>query len=414
MPAKRDIIRSREGRFSEGGINRARRYNPHITIKIGACSGRAAVINSSRALTEPKRENLMQKHIGMKHVVAPALAAALMLAGCNVKDEALNGPSNTSTLPMAALVLGHKADLILYDNSTGAWTVGKSNGSAFVPTGVNWLSFNMGTVFEAVSADVNGDGKDDLVLRNKVTSQIQVALSNGSTFGAPATWLGSWVAGSGYVLMAADVNADHRADLIAKNTTNGSWRVALSTGTSFTNSGDWITGFASGAGYDVFVADVDNDLKADLVAHEKTTGKLLFARSFGTSFVTAGQIGTSFPSTSATAFLVADVTGDGKADFIAKDDNGNWIVYRSTGSNFAQDPQWGSGFAVGSGYALYAIDVTGDGKADLVARDRVSAGTGNWYVYQSSGTHFVNGAIWVSNYGVGSQFTGFLADASGN
>jgi hypothetical protein len=74
----------------------------------------------------------MQKHIGFKYTTLPVLAASLMFAGCDGENEALSGPGEESTAVVSAQVLGHKADLVLYDNSTGTWTVGKSNGSAFV------------------------------------------------------------------------------------------------------------------------------------------------------------------------------------------------------------------------------------------------------------------------------------------
>ncbi|MBT2555834.1 VCBS repeat-containing protein, partial [Arthrobacter sp. ISL-5] len=64
-----------------------------------------------------------------------------------------------------------------------------------------------------------------------------------------------------------------------------------------------------------------------------------------------------------------DLTGDGKADLVARDSSGVLYIYPGTGSG-----GFGSRIRLGSGWnAMTALDasgdLTGDGKADLVARD---------------------------------------------
>jgi hypothetical protein len=86
-----------------------------------------------------------------------------------------------------------------------------------------------------------------------------------------------------------------------------------------------------------------------------------------------------------TAIVAAgDVTGDAKADLVARDSGGRLYIYPGNGaSNFGARIQLGSGWN-----AMTAItapgDVTGDGKADLVARDS----SGVLYIYPGTGTGF--------------------------
>ena len=106
--------------------------------------------------------------------------------------------------------------------------------------------------------DVDGDGDDDLVAWNGLSTNspargsIQVMLSSGAAFGDASTWFnGTNENGTLFGTTAnliADVNGDGRADLIAWNglSTNsparGSISVFLSTGTGFAAPTTWFTG----------------------------------------------------------------------------------------------------------------------------------------------------------------------------
>jgi len=64
----------------------------------------------------------------------------------------------------------------------------------------------------------------------------------------------------------------------------------------------------------------------------------------------------------------ADVTGDGKADFIAHDNDGLNVV-PSTGTGFGPQYSNWSGGPVNCHIACYFADVNGDGRADFIAHD---------------------------------------------
>ncbi|MFV2119481.1 N-acetylmuramoyl-L-alanine amidase, partial [Streptomyces sp. Act-28] len=79
-----------------------------------------------------------------------------------------------------------------------------------------------------------------------------------------------------------------------------------------------------------------------------------------------------------------DLTGDGLADLVARDGSGYLWLYRGTGSATAP---FTTRTAIGRGWQIYDAmagtdDLTGDGRADLVARD----GSGTLWLYQGTGS----------------------------
>lgn len=190
----------------------------------------------------------------------------------------------------------------------------------------------------------------------------------------------------------------------------GDWDVARSDGSSLLppqRGGD-----ASSRGADdVLLADVSGDGRADLVFVFAAKGDLWVAPASAD----AGRFDALSPwlrgsAPGATRHLAADVTGDGKADDVAFfSGTGTWSVATSTGRAFSSHAEWRSGHGAGSAMQLLA-DVTGDKRADAVA---FFAATGNWWVAPSSGGAFTSYSLWKSSHGVGSS-SQLLADVTGD
>ena len=248
--------------------------------------------------------------------------------------------------------------------------------------------------------DVNGDGRADLIAKEKNAPGLwYVAINQDNSFQPkPFPWLSGWaVVSEAYNLFVADVNADGRADLIAKEkNAPGNWYVALNTGANFVpQPSPWLSGWAVvSEAYNLFVVDVNGDGRADLIAKEKNAPGLWYvAINQDNSFQPK-----PFPWLSGWAVVseaynlfVADVNADGRADLIAKEKNapGNWYVALNTGANFVPQPSpWLSGWAVVSeAYNLFVVDVNADGRADLIAKEKNDPG--NWDLASSNGRSFV-------------------------
>lgn len=113
--------------------------------------------------------------------------------------------------------------------------------------------------------DVNGDGRDDALATFYSLVEglrVEVALSDGSDFVNPGTWLVWPDADGSEKVLLGDVTGDGREDLVAFRESGGVWEVAVSNGSGFAAPATWSTGNGAGSDFQ-FLADVDADGKAD-------------------------------------------------------------------------------------------------------------------------------------------------------
>ncbi|MEU6621998.1 VCBS repeat-containing protein [Streptomyces litmocidini] len=145
-----------------------------------------------------------------------------------------------------------------------------------------------------------------------------------------------------------------------------------------------------GTGWNIYdqitgAGDLDHDGYMDLLARDKMgvlwlykgTGSFTSAR-----FKTRVKVGASWGTYDRLAGG-ADLTGDGRADLLARDKAGVLWLYRGTGSGTAP---YATRTRIGAGWGAYdqlvvAGDLTDDGKADTVTRDR----TGVLWLYRGTG-----------------------------
>jgi hypothetical protein len=223
------------------------------------------------------------------------------------------------------------------------------------------LVFGRGSAVSAV-ADLNGDGKPDLVVQPRDnTGSVVVLLANSDgTFQV----LPEFSAGFGtYAGLVADVNGDGRLDVVTARPFYNTVGVLL-------GNGDGAVGrqhtFAAGLGFGpqtVAVVDVNGDGKPDLVTantYDNAVGVLL-----GNGDGTFGAQHNFAVGSDPVSLAVADVNGDGQPDLVTAniaDSTVSVLQGNGDGTFGAQH-----NFAVGSGPVSLAVaDVNGDGKPDLV------------------------------------------------
>lgn len=231
--------------------------------------------------------------------------------------------------------------------------------------------------------DVNGDGMVDIIAFGHGTTAetvvVNVALSNGTSFGPPQQWSVSFCP-AGFTCMVGDVNGDGKADLVeTSGSPDNTVNVALSTGASFGGRDQWIDSFCL-TGEVCVLADVNGDRKADLVAfnHGINGGatKVFVGLSDGLRFRTSRQWRDFFCLANEVCD-VKDVNGDGSADIIAFTQGGSPRVFvgLSDNTSFGAPQLWSEFFCL-TGEVCGAADFNRDGKADLVAFNHgISNGT---------------------------------------
>ncbi|MDQ2787621.1 MAG: VCBS repeat-containing protein, partial [Chloroflexota bacterium] len=161
----------------------------------------------------------------------------------------------------------------------------------------------------------------------------------------------------------ADLNGDGKADLVVANHDNGTVSVLLGKGDgTFTSApGSPIT---VGAGpVALALADLNNDGKKDLVVANQDGNSISVLLGVGNGTFTA--VGSPIPIASPTDVAVGDLNGDGKADLVVADSAFN-TVHALRGNSDGTFTAFGAAIAVGAFPNAVALgDLNGDGHLDL-------------------------------------------------
>lgn len=221
----------------------------------------------------------------------------------------------------------NKPDLLVVNSSGSAGAgvlLGNGNGT-FQPVTTYATGGNQPR--SIVVADVNSDGNPDLLLGNYSSNNVSVLLGTGTgSFGVAITY--STGAGSGpFGIAVADVNGDGKPDLLTANHDNGT--VGLLLGTS-TGSFGAVTTYSTGAGslpYTVSVGDINGDGKRDLVTANfgsSTAGVFLGngTGSFGAML--------TYSINNPTSIAIADVNGDSRPDLCTTTSGGVSVLLNTT------------------------------------------------------------------------------------
>jgi len=241
-----------------------------------------------------------------------------------------------------------------------------------------------------LAVDVNNDGKLDLICANRANQTLSVLTNNGTggfnLASSPAT--GS---DSGPVsVVAADVNNDGKLDLICANSGNpfGGNSVGHSLSV-LTNSGNGIFKLASTptvgpAPSSVVAMDINGDGKVDLICANSLTNTLSVLTNNGSGVF--GSNATLTVGLNHSGLIAADVNGDGKPDLIfVQGTNAVSILANNGSGGFNTNPIL---ISVPNPLSVIAADVNGDGRQDLIC---VNTGLQNGiYVTNSSLSVLVN------------------------
>jgi hypothetical protein len=217
-----------------------------------------------------------------------------------------------------------KLDLI--SANTTLWpnaglTVLTNNGSGGFVLSTNFVSRNqLPSPHWVAAADINGNGKVDLITANLATPPLTVLTNDGGgNFSFNATYNVGLVP---QCVVAADVNGDSNVDLVSANYSDGTLTVLTNDGSgNFTSNATYSVG--SGPFF-VTATDINGDGKVDLISANSKTNTLTVLTNDGSGgfvFCTTLVVGSGPRS-----FAVADINGDGKPDIITANFNDNTLT----------------------------------------------------------------------------------------
>lgn len=250
---------------------------------------------------------------------------------------------------------GDDKDDLVVRSSWGGLDVWKSDGITLNKTAMNGISEisdanGCATGNRFFIMDVNGDKKSDLVKRDAwgnltIFNSDGTNLLQGTTQNVPLlTDANNFNTGNRFFV--TDINGDKKDDLIVRGGT-GTF-VAYHTnasGTGFTEvNRQLISGLSDADGWNTgnrfMVIDIDGDGKKELVARYGW-GEFVYFKSNGINFSSTGTTALSNASyadsqgwNDGIRFLPMDINGDGKGDFAARLAKGTFTPQISTGTSF--------------------------------------------------------------------------------
>jgi hypothetical protein len=308
-------------------------------------------------------------------------ALRAVVTGASVTNLVVTVPAGATYAPITETVGG----LVAYANKAFQPTF-LGNGSNISPSSfaprVDLAGGNGPYVI--CIADLDGDGKPDLVAINYYDDNISL-FRNISTNGslttdsfAPRVDLPSF-GGAPLGLAVADVDGDGKLDLVVSDSSNNRvlvYRNISTVGTLTTNSFAAPVAFSAGnSPAAVRVRDLDGDGRPDIVCVNSGDNTLSILRNIGT----AGSLTTnSFAAQVVLAtgpnpsdLVIADLDGDGKPDLVQLNYTPSFFsVFRNTSvpggidtNSFAARVDFAT---PGEGNSIIVGDVDGDGKPDVI------------------------------------------------
>ena len=340
-------------------------------------SERALNVAAATKESRPPRSELAST-VGAALAAADGIASILPDSDWTAALSWCNGA--TQSLSMGDFNGDGRADMLCVDSETGEkWITYASATGTY--SGLGWHSgpsiWCKGSM-RLLVGDFNGDGRADMLCHDPTTGEkwVTYADSSGGFFTTGFGWYSAmnWCYGADAQLFVADINGDGRADMLCHAPSTGEKWVALATsagaftGTNYHNTpGLWCS-----ATQRLYVADFNGDKQADMLCHDPSSGDVWVAYTGrGGLFSSVWSLGLNYCKGSQ-QLHIADFNGDGRGDLLCSDAVSGLvqILFASSTGTFRRSGWFSdSGLWCNAKQQLFTANINGDRLADLLCHD---------------------------------------------
>jgi hypothetical protein len=227
--------------------------------------------------------------------------------------------------------------------------------------------------------------------------QFSMWVMNQTNFVHYASIVSGPAAATGWRVAAfADLNKDNNVDVLWQNT-NGNIMTWLMHGTNFMRRHFLSTGAAASTGWKIYAAtDLTGDGRADLL-WRNNNGALKYWQMNGTNYVGEFSLRAGQPASSGLTIAgTADLDGNGSADIVWANTNGANAVWLMNQTNYLRTVGLRSGYPASNGWKLSLLtDLNSDRKTDFVWEKN----DGRLDAWLMNGTNFVRTVTLRTNAG---------------